>query len=193
MYDLAQSRVGGYSIEPSNVFTYLDADGSHKDLYATVEGTAEVTASGDRVAIGLPWWKSKHKHQDEDEDEGITFHACSEKERAVLIAAAEAAERTIDDTYAYVKDLRGSTPRYAAFYGAYDESRAASVRKHWRLMSENPNTRLSTLSYTCTCGSRAPVAPSGRVTIAWVSTCIFLLVVGRVCSRFTDEYPPPPL
>ena len=52
MYDFTRSGTGEYSIEPSNLFTYIDADGIPNDLYATVGDIAKVKLSGDLGVSG---------------------------------------------------------------------------------------------------------------------------------------------
>lgn len=165
MYDFARSGAGDYSIGPSNVFTYVDGDGSLKDLYASVEGIAEVKVSGDRLAAHLPL-----RGRGKDKDMSVTFDRCSDKEQAILTAAAEVADRLIAETYTYVQDLNDSTVRYTTWYGAHNENRMTLLRWQWRSMTENPKTRLSALAYICDCGGVVP--PEGQVAIAWVSTCM---------------------
>ena len=48
-YNFTLSGTGNYSIEPSSHFTYLDVNGTLKDLHATVEDIAEVRLSGNLI------------------------------------------------------------------------------------------------------------------------------------------------
>lgn len=177
MYDFVQPSTGDYSIEPTNLFTYVDANGTPKALYATVEGIAKVKVSGNRLAVRLPFkgkgkGKSKSKSKGKGKGKTATFDDCSDREQAIIIAAAEAAEGVIAEAYSYIKDLEGPTERYTTWYGAYDKTRLESVQWHWEAMSTNTRTRLSTLDYSCVCGEVAP-DPEGLETAAWVSTCTF--------------------
>ena len=160
-YDFIQSDAGVYSVEPSNLFTHVDANGTPQDLRATVDGIAKIKLSRDLAF----YWPGKGKGREKN----ATFHGCSESQQTEINLAAAAAEKAIAETYSYIKKLKRSTNRYTTWYGTYDAFRKGIVEKHWKNMSTNRRTRLSIHTYNC--GGK----PERDTTIAWVGMCIFQL------------------
>lgn len=140
-YNFTQSGTGDYSIEPSNLFTYVDADGAPRELYAAVEGIAKVKLSGN-----LPL--SQHIH-----NRRTGYTGCSAIQQAVINATAYAAQKIAAEAYAYIKNVSGPTPRYTTWFGAYDPARKARVQSVLKRISKN--TQFPKLTYHCDCDKDA--------------------------------------
>ena len=152
-YDFTRSGAGDYSIEPSNLFTYVDTDGTPKDLHATVEDIVKVKLSGD---LAVP--RRVHNKRD--------FYGCSTEEQKILDIAIRVAEPQVEATLTYLKRMRGSTERYETWFGKYDEGRKDAVRTVFQRISDN--TAFAALTYDCTCPK-----PKKPTTVAYVCTYIF--------------------
>jgi len=74
-YNFTRSGAGHYSIEPSNLLTYVDADGTPKDIRATVEDVAKVKLSGN-LAVSRA------------HDKRISYASCSYVEQVLAMTAA---------------------------------------------------------------------------------------------------------
>ena len=134
-YDFTKSGTGEYSVEPSNRFTIVDADGTPKDVYATVGKSAKVKLTGD-----LPAPRVHNKR--------ATYDSCSMDEQSQLETAAEDAQTYASDTYAYISGISNGTARYTTWFGDYDEDRKNIVENHFDLISGNI---FSNFTYDCTC------------------------------------------
>ena len=135
LYDFAHSGGGDYSIKPSNLFTYIDADGTPKDLHATVEGIAKVRLSGDLTIS----WRVHNKR--------ATFNNCSPEDEDDLKAAIESAHDLVTEAYKYLRRISSGTPRYTAWFGTYRLNFKKAVEHTFEQMTaEDQFTRLS---YTC--------------------------------------------
>ena len=174
-YNLIQSGAGDYSIQPSNLFTYVDADGTPKDFYATVEGINKVNLSRDLAAEktapkhklwGKKITKPKKATGPKHGGKAAKFHSCPSHREIEILSIAKEAEKLIAKTYAYTSKKLGrkATPRYTIWYGAYDKTRMGKVKDHWKMMSRNPETRLSTLEYSCACDEREKKGTSTSIS-----------------------------
>ena len=134
-YDFTKSGTGEYSVHPSNRFTIIDADGTPKDIYATVGKTAKIKLSGN-----LPAPRVHNKR--------ATYDSCSSDEQLQLDTAAEDAQTYANETYSYIADISNSTTRYTTWFGEYDESRKDIVENHFELINGND---FSNFTYDCNC------------------------------------------
>ena len=132
-YDFTQSGPGYYSIEPSNLFTYLDADGTLKNLYATVEDVAEVGLSG---TLAIPRVRSKR----------VPFINCSLDKQSTISTAAASAQAYASEAYSYLRGISGGTPRYTEWFGLYTPPRKSIVENHFQLISSRS---FSSFTYDC--------------------------------------------
>ena len=135
-YNFTLSGPGQYSIEPSNLFTYVDVDGTLKDFHAIVGDVAEVNLSG---ALVVP---RVHEQR-------ITkFVNCSSAEQTKLKAAAASAQTYAKNAHSYISGISSPTPRYLTWFGAYVRSRKNFVQNHFLLISSR---NFSSFTYDCTC------------------------------------------
>jgi peptidyl-Lys metalloendopeptidase len=134
-YNFTQSGSGDYTVEPSNLFTYVDADGTPKELYATVDDVAQFKLSGN-LAVS-------HDH-----DKRATFVSCSAARRTLINTAAASAQTYTNNAYSYLVGLSSGRPRYRTWFGTYTASRKSTVQTHFRLIRSHP---FSTFTYDCSC------------------------------------------
>ena len=99
-YNFTRSGGGGFSIKPSTRFTYVDGDGTLKDLYATVGDVARVKLSGD-LDISPPISYTRGR-----------FLGCSADEVTALITSTLDAGVIVQRAIQYLAGLTGGTPRY---------------------------------------------------------------------------------
>ena len=128
-YSFLQSGAGDYSIEPSNLFTCVDADGNPRDLYATVEAIAKIKLSGN-LAV------SRHTH-----GKRATFSGCSAVQQKEIKVATKAAQKAAAKAYSYVKKVnikkpKPPKPRYTTWFGAYDATRLEKIRGIFKKVSK---------------------------------------------------------
>lgn len=134
-YDFTRSGFGDYSIEPSNRFTYIDANGTPKNLNATVEGAANVRLSGN---LGIP-----------KPPPFVPFTNCTDNQKRVIGTTAIAAQHLASGSYNYIKAMSDPTPRYKAWFGRYSAARKKEVRKIFSRI--NRKTKFAELTYVCKC------------------------------------------
>ena len=194
---MPQSGAGDYSIEPSNLFTYVDADGNTKDFYATVGGITKVKLSRDLAAHKRAFKKfnpkkykpKKHKPKKPKPNtlgREARFDSCPTHRESEILVIAREAEEIIDKTYAYVKKLKRPTPRFTTWYGSRAGLGMDGIKRHWKKMSKNELTRLTTFHYGCSC-------PKGEKGALVYGTCIFQLRNGHfVVDKSLDQKPPYP-
>jgi hypothetical protein len=104
---------GDYSIRPSNLFTYVDTDGTPKNLYATVEDVGTIKLSGNLAVSRV-------------HDKRANFDSCSQNQQLTLAAAAATAKSLAFNAYAYLLGISSTTYWYGLWYGRYDASRKAT-------------------------------------------------------------------
>ena len=133
-YDFSRAGTGDYSIDPSNLFTHIDSDGTPKALHATVEGIAKVKLSGDLTV-------SRHAH-----DKRILSNGCSAEEEKKLHDAAVAAGYLINKSLYYLNKSSGKA-RYKAWFGRPDRTRKDHVKSVFTNMREKAN--ILKVTYEC--------------------------------------------
>jgi len=121
-YDLTSSGPGYYSVKPLNLFIYIDADGTLKDLYATIEDVTEVKISGNLVVSRV-------------HDKRATFVSCSSSRRSQINTAVSNAQMSASGAYSYLQSTSSGTSRYTTWFGTYTASRKSIVQNHFRLIS----------------------------------------------------------
>jgi len=106
-YNFTLSGAGNYSVGPSNLFTYVDVNGTLKDLHANVEDIAEVRLSGDLVVSRVL-----------DRREGLTV-ACSKDQYSELSTAIIAAYGLVRRAIIFIKDMdhENPPPRWITWFG----------------------------------------------------------------------------
>jgi len=133
-YDLSGSNGGEFSVEPSNLFTYVDADGTTKDIYATVGNIPKVKLAGNLPA--------------RTHDKRATFAGCSATQQTQINTAVGSAQTYATNAYSYIQGISTGTTRYTTWFGTYDSSRKTTVQDHFRLISGNT---FSSFTYDCSC------------------------------------------
>ena len=137
-YNFTLSGPGQYSIEPSNLFTYVDADGTLKDLHATVVDVAEVNLSGTLAVSRV-------------HDQRTGFIGCSANRQSQIHAAARSAQAYSRNSYRYLAGISRGTRRYTTWFGAYVTARKNTVQNNFRLINSR---QFSSFTYDCTCNDR---------------------------------------
>jgi len=99
-YNFTLSGTGNYSIEPLSLFTYLDVNGTLKDLHATVEDIAEVTLSGNLIVSRAL------------DRRGGEFRACSPEQAAVITLAIDGARGPEGPIKSAIDALEAMVPGY---------------------------------------------------------------------------------
>jgi len=121
-YNFTQSGLGDYSIKPLNLFTYVEAGGTLKELYATVEDVVGVNLSGN-LAVSRA------------HDKRSTYAGCSSSRQSQLSTDAANAQAYAGNTYSYVSGISSGTTRYTTWFGAYTAPRKSTVQNHFQLIS----------------------------------------------------------
>jgi len=134
-YNFTQSGAGDYSIEPSNLFTYIDSNGTVNDIYATVQDVAKFKLSGNLAVSRVL-------------DKRVSYVSCTSTERTILHNAAASAQTYASKAYSYVKSISSGTRRYRTWFGIYTTARHTTVQGHFRLISSR---EFSSFTYDCTC------------------------------------------
>lgn len=134
-YNFTQSGAGGYSIQPSNLFTYVDSDGTPNNLLANVEDAASVELSGN-LAVTYGYTKR------------ASFNNCSSTMQSQADAAAVSAQDYAGSAYSYISDISSGTTRYTTWFGAYDSIRKSTVQSHYQSISSH---QYSSFTFDCTC------------------------------------------
>ena len=163
-YNFTRSGAGDYYIEPSNLFTYIDVDGTPKNIHATVRDVAGVKLSGNLTFFRVS-----------DERPRGGYPGCTANDMNMLAAAAETAQDYAYDAYSYLKGIRDSTPLYSFWFGVYSHGRRRIVQEKFRWMNSR---RFSNYIYDCNCVDGRPDEP------AYVRVYIFR---SRRCKLVTDK------
>jgi len=136
-YNFARSGAGNYSIEPSNLFTYVGVGGTLKDLYAAVEDIAEVRLSGNLVVPRAL-------------DKRGTMIGCSLYQELDIYLAALKAEIYAKNACCFLDSIddRKPPPRHTRWFGKYTFLRKVKVQETFKRMIDYI---FGTWSYNCSC------------------------------------------
>ena len=136
-YNFARSGAGNYSIEPSNLFTYVDVGGTLKDLYATVGDIAEVRLSGN-LAVSRAL------------DKRGTMINCTLYQQLDIYLAALKAQIYARNAYCFLDsiDEKNPPPRYTRWFGQYTFLRKLRVQETFKRMIDY---HFATWTYNCDC------------------------------------------
>ena len=126
-YDFTRSGAGGYFIKPSNLFTYVDASSTLKNLHATIEEVAEVKLSGNLTVSRRVY----------DKREDINFFGCTGEQEWDIRSAAVYANIYAENAYEYLKTISFSTDRYEYWFGPHTPPRQALVQIHFEMISQS--------------------------------------------------------
>ena len=117
------------------MFTYVDTDGTLKDLYATVQDFAKIKLSGN-LAVSRT------------HDKRISYVSCTSAEKALIKKAAASAQTYASKAYDAMQSITSSTRRYKTWFGTYTSARHSLVQGHFWLIGSH---KFSDFTYDCTC------------------------------------------
>ena len=134
-YNFTLSGAGNYSIKPSSLFTYIDVNGTLKDLHATVEDVAEVTLSGNLIVSRAL------------DRRDLTILDCTDMQTLGLRDALRGASRVLKGTIAFLTSMNKETLpfRWTTWFGYTDECRMEYVRRVYYSVGAN----LLKFTYQC--------------------------------------------
>jgi peptidyl-Lys metalloendopeptidase len=113
-YNFTASGSGSYTIEPSNLFHYVDAASSTAvPIYADV-ASAHVAALSGKLAVARPSPTLTKRE---------SFVGCSSSEKSEVSSAATAAQSYAAAAYSYLSTHTAATPRFTTWFGSYTSSR----------------------------------------------------------------------
>ncbi|EIN05799.1 peptidyl-Lys metalloendopeptidase [Punctularia strigosozonata HHB-11173 SS5] len=125
-YNFTSSGSSTYSIEPSNLFHYVDPETKQAvALYADVE-RAHVAAVSGKLAVARPIPTLTKRE---------SFVGCSSSEKSEVSSAATAAQSYAKGAYNYLSTNTASTPRYTTWFGTYTSKRHSTVLSHYSNMN----------------------------------------------------------
>ena len=140
-YGFTQSDTGDYAIEPSNLFTCINADGTPKDTRVTVEGIAKVKLSGNPAAS-----RRVHEKRIKSKPRPKLKVHCEFKEQQIVEMAVWRALDAAAAAYSSLKPEK--TPNaYKTWFGAYDSNRKQKVTANFKEMRDI----LPKFTYQCGC------------------------------------------
>ena len=142
MYNFTRSGAGAYSIEPSTLFTYVDADGTPKDFHATVEDVAKVKLSGNLAVSRV-------------RDKRATLTNCKWLEQVLLENAIESAQTYAEEAYTYVRGMSRDSSRYRTWFGTYTPIGQIIVESHFQEINSH---QFSSFTYDCSCSNPSSAA-----------------------------------
>ncbi|KAH9944017.1 peptidyl-Lys metalloendopeptidase [Epithele typhae] len=145
-YNFTTSGEGKYTIEASNLFHYVDAEGKVQELRADAE--AHVAALSGKLAVSRPL------------ERRASYNGCSSSRQSSLVTAASSAQSYAASALSYLNSHTSSTTRYTTWFGTYTSSRHSTVQSHFSKISGGS---YSSFTYDCTCtdsGTYAYVYPS---------------------------------
>ena len=134
-YDFTHSGAGGYFIKPSNIFTYVDAGDTIKNLYAAIEDVAEVKLSGN-LAVSRRFY---------DKREATDLFGCTRDQLSGLRYTADSTDIYAKEAYEYLRTVSASTRRSEYWFGPY-APRMDLVKGHFEKISSN---KFSSFGYVC--------------------------------------------
>jgi peptidyl-Lys metalloendopeptidase len=135
-YNLTSTGEGVYTIEPSNLFTYIDNSDNLVKIYAKNDAS-EVSVSG---SLSVSRIKRRATF--------ATFNNCTSSEQTQVNTAATNGNTYAANAYTYVSGISSGTTRYTTWFGAYTSSRYSTVVSHYQAISSHS---FSDYSYDCTC------------------------------------------
>ena len=135
-YNFTTSGAGTYTIEPSNLFHYVDASGAPVEIRASVQDAAVSSVSGTLAVARLVL------------DRRATYRSCTAARQTSLVSGAAQAKTYASNAYSYISSTTTGTTRYVTWFGTYLASRRSTVLSHFQKISGNDFT---SFIYDCTC------------------------------------------
>ncbi|KAK0463699.1 peptidyl-Lys metalloendopeptidase [Desarmillaria tabescens] len=136
-YNFTGSGETSYTIAPSTLFYYIDADTNElRTINAETAQKHSAKLSG-TLAVAR-----------RELDKRIAYNSCSTSEQSTLVTAAAAAQTYAENAQAYLDENTSSTTRYTTWFGEYNSSRHAEVLSHFSNMLDHP---YADYTYDCSC------------------------------------------
>jgi len=136
LYDFTETGEGVYTIEPSNLFTYIDTSDNLVNIYAKNDAS-EVNISGSLSVSRIQQRATL-----------ATFNNCTSSQQTQINTATTNGNTYAANAYAYVNGIASGTTRYTTWFGAYTSSRYSTVVSHYKAISSHS---FSDYSFDCTC------------------------------------------
>jgi peptidyl-Lys metalloendopeptidase len=95
---------------------------------------------------------------------GLSYNHCSNAQQASIAGSVQAAQAMAADGSAYMAD-KGLGPRYANWFGAFDDARASAIVQHFRAIGDAFAGKPVTVDCGCSQSWYAYVYPSQPYTI----------------------------
>ncbi|CAE6489197.1 unnamed protein product [Rhizoctonia solani] len=155
VYNFTGSGPGEYQIQAFNRFHHVDNSGNVAPFKAeTQPARFEITGGLARSQeTGL-----KHFGYLSGSTQ-LLQSTCTNDQQNMITQAATYADQYISSALTYLQSVRGDTPRYGAWFGAYDPQRVATVQSHY----SNSVGRAMLSSYDCMPDS----CQDGTVAYVW--------------------------
>lgn len=167
-YNFTHSGPGEYTVEPSRLITYVDADGTPNTFNATVGGAHAFKLSGN-LAVTPTF------------DKRARFDGCSTNRQNQINAAASSAQVYAGEAYSYLQRIGDRrTSRYVTWFGIPYADARQTVQSHFRLISAG---QFSIFTYSCTC--------TESTWYAWVRAYTFRLSDNRSVTENSLHQVPP--
>ncbi|KAK0228984.1 peptidyl-Lys metalloendopeptidase [Armillaria fumosa] len=136
-YNFTGSGETSYTITPSTLFYYIDADSNElMTINAKIAQKHTAKLSGTLAVARRELYKR------------IAYNNCSTSEESALVSAAAAAQTYAEDAQAYLDENTSSTTRYTTWFGTYTSSRHTEVLSHFSNMLDHP---YADYTYDCSC------------------------------------------
>jgi len=132
-YNLTNTGEGVYTIEPSNLFTYIDASGTPVNIHANNDAS-EVKVSG-RLSVSR-------------KEKRASFQGCSSSQQTQLNTAATNGQKYAAGASSYINGISSGTSRYTTWFGAYTSTRRNLVASHFTSINSHS---FSSYTFDCTC------------------------------------------
>ena len=96
------------------------------------------------------------------------FTGCNSTQQDALSKATPAAQKYVADALAYLENDQSTVSRYTTWFGAVNESRAATVHSHFASMNSH---QYASFTYDCTCTNASLISQVDADTFGVIHLC----------------------
>lgn len=128
--------------DTSNLFIYVDADGTLRSLSATVRYVAGVELFRTLAVTRVKMMRAP-------------FNGCSADKQSQINDAGAGAHTHASDAYSYLSGISSGIPRFTTWFGTYIAYSKIDVQNHFKPISSND---FSSFTFDCTCTESASFA-----------------------------------
>ena len=150
-YDFTRSGAGEYYIEPSDVFIYVDADGTPQQFHAIVRDAVKVRLSGNLSV--------SREHREWARSVGR-----SSTRQSQTNTGSSGAQPSAGKANSYPQNTPGGTRRYSTWFGARTTSRRSIAQEHSWLIGSCGFSSF-TCGYTHECVRVCTFQPRDRCSV----------------------------